>query len=152
MASLRASLDAARPTDREGTGRDGLTNWDVRWRSSLQPRAGACVVSAVEVTGVVEVVLPEWRNAADAIQPLRVRWQRFEDALREHEQGHVRIAEAAVAQIRSQVAALSSAPSCEALDREIKKRATAVLEAARAGERDYDRTTRHGETQGAVFP
>ena len=72
------------------------------------------------------------------------RWRRFIAALRTHEAGHARYAYEHVGDVK----AVLSGPSCA--------NASAAGEAAirRIAQHDvtYDLETRHGATQGAVFP
>ncbi len=148
---LIASLDRNRPRDRSGTGRYGLTTWDLRWQHGLRPSPGACSVSDFESDLSIEIVLPEWSDRGRAEESLRLRWDRFLEALGRHEEGHARIARAAAADLAARVARLPPAADCDAAEAAVRRLGKQVIEAARAGERRYDDETRHGATQGAIF-
>ena len=80
---------------------------------------------------------------------LKTAWARFATALARHEDGHSRLALAAVAELHKQVAALSDDLDCDTLKKSINDIAKKTLDDFRKRDADYDRATNHGVTQGA---
>ena len=82
---------------------------------------------------------------------LAARWDRYVAALRRHEAAHSDIGKKAAATIeaRSGESHLSSSARCSRRSSTRLRRSSS--RDARKEERKYDETTRHGETQGAVF-
>lgn len=135
--AIRGAIDAARPTDaHDGERVDALTTWGMRWS---WPRKGkACDLKAARVTFAATVRMPRLTGAAP------VGWERYVAALERHEAGHARYAYAG----RRRVLAAIRGATC-ATANAAAKAALAKLDAYGV---TYDRETRHGMTQGAVFP
>jgi predicted secreted Zn-dependent protease len=79
------------------------------------------------------------------------QWDAFMRALSLHEARHVDIAAAGARAIRREIEGIS-APSCAGMDIRTRAAAERVLTAHREQDRQYDRRTRHGMTEGAVWP
>jgi len=77
-------------------------------------------------------------------EAVRVRWQRYVNVLARHEANHVRRA----FENRGSVLAALRASSCADATRD----GQAAIRRLGQHDRDYDRTTRHGFTEGAHFP
>ncbi len=142
VAAIRASMNARRPTDpRDGQPHDATTSWHISFRYRDDP--GGCHASQDPEFSAV-VTLPRLADEGRVSSEALGRWRRFIAALRTHEAGHVRWAYEHVGEVKAAL----TAPSCAG--------AGAAGEAAirRIGQHDalYDQQTRHGATQGAVFP
>ena len=73
-------------------------------------------------------------------------------ALVKHEDGHKAIGTNAADYIRDAGFKLPPEPLCSELARSVDKMTSEILERYRQREREYDRDTDHGRTQGARFP
>jgi predicted secreted Zn-dependent protease len=151
-AQLRADLDRLGPRDRSGKRYDAHTTWNIAWAYRFVRGVRGCRASFVTATVDVRQTLPRWRERAGASAPLVQRWQTYELALQEHEDGHRDIAVRAANAAHRALTELPAAPNCDEMDRRANAAGQAILEQHRQQERDYDRTTKHGVTQGAVFP
>lgn len=128
-AELRTQLDAKGPE-----GHDAYTTWHV-------------------TTDVhINVTLPRWRGPVDENDALLRRWRRYLDALKEHESGHRETGFRAATDITQTLPTLPPLPTCEGADEAANGAARAARERYRPLDTDYDGLTRHGATQGAVFP
>ena len=148
---LRKAIDRLRPTDAKGERFDAHTKWDVRWRYQLTLGERSCALREFGTSVQILITLPNWarRPAGSA---LAARWERYSEALSEHEREHVAIGVRAASAIQERVSALEAAPTCQLLEQSIKTKAESILDEFRAEEATYDRRTRHGATQGALFP
>ena len=144
LASLAASIGAARPTDPHGNERvDALTHWAIRWRWTGKWH-GACDLAHARVTFSATVTLPRLVDGSALPPALLDAWTRYIAALERHEAGHVRYAY----DHRGDVLAAIRGARCATAARA----AQAALNRIAAHDIAYDRDTQHGLTQGAGFP
>lgn len=142
--AIRDSINEGRPKPAEGDAFDARTSWryQTRW---FNDAAGVCDPTTAEVVMTIVVTLPELatRDALDRRE--RERWDRYFAALIGHEHNHVRVAMAAAEQLRT---FMRSAPDCATMEA-VQQQIGASIQAANDA---YDETTRHGRTEGAVYP
>ena len=146
-AELRAQLDVKGPE-----GHDAYTAWHVTWRFPFTQTGEGCTTGPVTTDVHINVTLPRWRGPADERDPVVRRWRRYLDALKEHESGHRETGFRAATDISDTLPGLPPKPTCEAAEEAANATAREVLERYRTADTDYDEETRHGATQGAVFP
>lgn len=153
LPALHASLEAARPWKDKAVFA-GMTDWRLDWRYRVEPAEGGCRCVSFTTTLAITTTLPRWAagDAAAAAPEVKEAWTRFIQALGEHEQGHARLALAALADVHHKVKGLGSDPDCEALGRRLEETARRAVEEHRRRDRDYDLRTRHGASQGAGLP
>jgi predicted secreted Zn-dependent protease len=135
----------------EGRPAFGLTRWSVTWHARWTQGIARCRVTTAEVAVPIEVTLPRWSAGGDARSGLADRWDRFVSALSVHEAGHADIGAAAAAEIRRALAGLE-APDCGSMQRLAERRVDRLVEAFARRDREYDRITGHGSSQGALWP
>lgn len=140
---LRAQLDVLGPVGSDNYRWDAYTSWFIRWN---WPGYGssACNLSEVSVTYNNEVIFPRWTTSENTSSEMIANWERFTQALAEHEKGHVDIV---ISSIQSVKDAIMGA-TCDTAD----AAAQAALISIRQQDASYDETTGHGATQGARFP
>lgn len=140
---IRSSINHSphRPPASEGRQMDALTTTNYEW-SWWDNGNGRCDPSRAQATLKAEVILP--RLIGPVSRELSQQWNRYMANLRLHEAGHVEIAKTRFADV---LAAVQS-PDCAGINNAIKR---IIGEVQQAGA-EYDRQTKHGITQGAVFP
>lgn len=143
---LRADLSRKGPMGETGIRGDGYTEYRIGWKFSMTANDGVCRANAVVVNLDVTMRLPRWPGAADAPHSLRETWQQFSKHLREHEDGHHRLAELAARDVRRALKKRHSAASCEALEARLNTAANKVLRAYRDRQADFDRDTDFGRS------
>jgi predicted secreted Zn-dependent protease len=140
----------------DGKKYDSVTSWRVKWDYGYDRGSQAC--SAVSFKASVEVVFryPQWVNAGGGdggvSQPLVAKWDRYMKNLAIHENGHRDMAVKAAAELSHAVAELPPAQSCADLDREVRALCRLRMKKLNEDEKAYDVSTKHGLTQGAIFP
>lgn len=98
----------------------------------------------IAVSEAITVIFPRWVAAGSAPARTAGNWQRYVAALARHEQGHVELIRARVAEMPSLLAG-----SCAGVD----DRGRAALASIAAAGAAYDVSTESGATQGALlFP
>lgn len=141
---IRRSLDARQPRDpNDGMPVAALSSWSMHW-SWRARRGGGCDLSKPTIDFRARTLLPRLVSERDLTPELRARWRAFLAAVHAHEARHVRYAY----EHRRDVAAAIRASDCASAE---AAAATAVRTIAQR-DVDYDRATRHGVTEGAVFP
>jgi predicted secreted Zn-dependent protease len=148
---LRASMHRSKPWKEESDMAllVGLTTWHIEWRFKVTPTPNGCRCSSFTTRTAITNTLPRWLPPTNAPPQLKTVWTRFATALGQHEDGHSRLALAAVAEMHKQVKALGENSDCDALKRSINEVAQRTLAEFRKRDLEYDRTTNHGVTQGA---
>lgn len=145
--TLRQALNAATPITVDGQRFHGHAHWDVRWTFRWSRDAsGRCRITEVTTRLRSEVQLPELRRATP---DQRALFDRYLPALSRHEQGHVQFGRDAARAIDQGIAQLPAAPDCATLERQANALGHRLLREHTERERQYDRDTRHGASQGA---
>jgi predicted secreted Zn-dependent protease len=145
--TLRQALSGATPIRENGKRFHGYTRWNVRWSFRWWREAsGSCRITEVTTRLTTEVQLPELRSATAA---QRAVFERYERALSRHEEGHVQFGRDAAQAIDRGIAALPEAADCATLEREANALGHRLLREHAQREKDYDRSTGHGASQGA---
>lgn len=150
-AELRAQLDRLGP-ETDGERHDAYTAWHVTWHFPFVQGDDGCATGPVTTDVRVVVTLPRWQGFADEGAPLVQRWRRYLDALKEHESGHRLTGIHAASDITEQLPQLPPKPTCGEAEEAANALARSILDQHRARDVEYDGETRHGITQGALFP
>lgn len=146
---VQAALDAATPIHVQGQPFYAYTRWNVqhdyRWWEEAD---GRCRITSVQVQLKTRIQFPRLHAVPVA---LRQRSERAMAALQAHELGHHAFGQRAARKIESLILLLPEQSSCVRLTQEVDARAARVIDEFSAQEREYDRQTEHGRTQGAYF-
>jgi len=136
----------------DGRKYDSVTTWKVTWEYGYDRGPRTC--SADSFQAKVELVsrYPQWARNDDAPQPLVEKWNSYLQSLEYHENGHRELAVAAADELTRAVEALPPAPTCAALDQEIRTLSREYMRELDVNEKAYDEDTTHGVKQGALFP
>jgi len=144
-SELRKSMNQLRPKDPYDNNRpvDAYTDWYISWN---WPGYGidTCDLTAAVVSYKIKLTVPRWQAPANASHELIAKWDKYIQSLVLHEKGHV---ENVVNNYLSVKTAIQSA-TCTTADAAGQK----ALEPLRKFDSSYDSETKHGATQGAIFP
>jgi len=145
--TLRQALQAATPIVVNGRRFHGYTRWNVRWNYRWWREAsGRCAITEVTTRLSTEVQLPELHNASPQQQ---ATFDRYLRALAQHEQGHAQFGRDAAQAIDQGIARLPAAADCVTLERNADALGRRLLQEHVEREKQYDRDTGHGASQGA---
>lgn len=144
--TIRASLNSIGPTDITGKHNDAITYWEPRWHWDATPDGGGCDLAHLNFTFAITVTLPRLdADDRDHISPqVLEKWGEYMAALIEHETGHVKHAY----EHSQDIANAIRSSSCDGADAAGKAQVRELMKF----DTDYDSETRHGETQGVMFP
>ena len=145
---LRADLKRLGPVGETGVRGDGYTEYRIAWRFSMKLKQGVCRAHHAEVDLDVTMQLPRWDKPAGVSTQLAETWDRFSEVLREHEDGHHRLAVSAAREVRRKLKARVKAANCEALKSKVNATANEVLSEYREKQLQYDLKTDYGRGQG----
>ncbi len=151
-SSLRQRLLVS--TDYQGREKrfTGQTDWHIEWRACFEPAGLTCRIGGVSSVVKVTYTLPRWVDRPNAPPGWRDRWDRYITSLAAHEKGHGAIALEVARLIEQALVGLENNEGCEALNLASSRVVDEVMSRGEALQRDYDRVTAHGSTQGARFP
>lgn len=129
-------------------GYDGFTTWHIRWNYRFQATARGCAIGDVTVSLAIAFTMPrlESRNSV-----LKASFDAYVAKLQKHEDGHAENGRSVARRIEKGIAGMS-AGSCDDLQRDANLFGDRAIDDGKALDAEYDRQTRHGETQGAVWP
>lgn len=150
LPALRDSLKDKAPGGKDGQGFHALTEWSVGWNFNYSRERNVCRIKNIDTRITAMMTLPAWEDKAIASDDDQREWERYSQALREHEDGHYLMATSVASDIQLQLAKLST-PDCDTLAAEFNARAQAILDAYRLKEIAYDHDTGHGQSQGAIL-
>jgi predicted secreted Zn-dependent protease len=152
---LAAQVKELGPTDPENQGgsfagyaRTRFT-WDVDESVPLGAKRERCMIESVDIYLDVWITLPRWEPPTSAPQALVAEWGRYLERLRFHELGHTEIALRQANEAARATKGLIG--PCGEVHEKADERIARILAREKALQRSYDRSTRHGVTQGAYL-
>jgi predicted secreted Zn-dependent protease len=149
---LRKQMQALGPDD-PVTGEKGFgyTRAEFHWSDRYESDAGVCRLTEVTVEMTIVETLPEWNPASQASGRLAKKWSTFLAHLVEHENGHRQIAIEEAMAVHDAIQDVQPQSDCHELQRQVSHAIERIERKADRENAGYDRSTNHGETQGAVF-
>lgn len=153
-AALRKQLSQRGPLDLAQNRRyDARTDWSVQWSFRYHQTGDRCRIQTASSSVDITMTLPQWQLPNNnAPQSLVDEWNQYLVALRLHEVGHQQHGIDAATEVLQRLNSFSSYASCSSLETAAQAAAQAIIQQFNQRDIAYDRTTRHGYTQGAVFP
>lgn len=151
--AIRSSLNRNgpySPSDRRRV--DALTRWGLHWSFRYDEEPDGCRLAAATIEVVVQVEMPELRDAERLAPSVWERWEAYSEALRAHEQGHVDQVLRGAGSLQAAFDTAGAMESCSELGRYLHDLGQAYVQALAAADAHYDARTGHGASQGAVFP
>ncbi len=151
-SEVRANLMRFGPRGDWGERFDGHTRWFVRWHYRFREGEQSCEISSVATVVDITITMPRLAANAEIPPELERAFSAYTDKLMEHEKGHAENGIDVARRIEKAIAALPPKPSCDEFGDAANALGESLLDEAIERDRDYDRRTEHGRTQGAQFP
>ena len=139
VQELREAMNQQGPIDHAGDRSDADTRWNITW----QWGAGG-PSTAVAKIDYIRVTFPRWNPPEDAQTDVIESWRNYIQILARHEGNHVQF-------VHGELPNIQAAVRQGATEADADEAGNAALEVLRQRDLDYDRDTRHGATEGAVF-
>ncbi|SDS45094.1 DUF922 domain-containing protein [Pseudomonas oryzae] len=145
-ASLGRSLNRNSPIRHDGLTYHAYTTWTVNWTYRWTDAGGYCRISevATQLHGIIK--LPRLEGGSES---LRGQFDRYLQALHQHELGHYQIGRKAALEVDRELRALPVMANCQRLSAAANRIAHQVVDRHKEEERTYDLITVHGRLQGA---
>lgn len=140
---LRQQMNTLGPTDSYGR-HDAYTKWDIIW---MKPCNG---MPSVKVN--IVFTYPKWLKPDNPDSSLDAKWTRYIEALKNHESGHQDIATRATQEIMDTLYGLPNTSNCAEQNQQVVNLGNNIINKYKQEEIQYDNSTNHGRTHGAVFP
>ncbi len=152
--ALSASLDANALADpHEPPSRYyARTDWHLGGNWYWKPSLRGCAVDHGQVTMQVTVTLPLMAEQKAVPANVQSRWARFIENTILHESGHVKIALQGARDYQRDLGNFPVAADCNRLKSQLQDLFDNAFGSIDKANVRYDGETRHGVTQGAVFP
>jgi predicted secreted Zn-dependent protease len=152
---LRRQLDKFGPVDKE-TGKkfDARTDWLIEWHYYYKESSKDCQIDQkrVDVSLTLTFTYPEWKYPPDAASSTVDKWNTYTKNLILHEEGHATIADEGAQVIYETILDMPASATCNALEKATNAAAQEKIDEIKQQEKQYDKETEHGKTQGAIFP
>jgi predicted secreted Zn-dependent protease len=149
---ILADIHIKSPVQHNGRRHTAQTRWHVNWRFWWHDNGDSCKITRVTTTLDVVYTLPRLKTGSSMPEDLLARWEAFNTALLEHEQGHKDLGVRAANEIENRISAMEPKDSCSRLEQDANRIARDVIDEYSRIEEEYDRSTNHGINTGAVFP
>jgi predicted secreted Zn-dependent protease len=127
------------------------TKWDLRWSIRHTQDATGCSLTAASIEVYAVVTLPALRDAAALDASALQRWQRYVQALREHELAHVENEVAGAEALRVALLDLESYGDCLQLGATVNALGEQQKQLILRADSRLDAETEHGALTGATF-
>jgi predicted secreted Zn-dependent protease len=144
-------MRARGPATPDGKRWTAYTRWDIRWRFEFDESPRGCRIGGIDVRLRIRYTMPRWEEPREASATVARQWSRFIDALEVHEEGHGDFGREAAERVEAELPRLPARRDCQAASRAANAVGDRIIEEVAADERDYDRRTNHGATQGTAF-
>ena len=152
--STRDEIEASMTAAKRGTfleGHSGATTAETHINFSRRQLAKTCEATMTQFNLTLTYTYPKWTASPASAPELVEKWNAFIAALIVHEQGHAQIEVKRAAVVMQELQNLPAYATCEAFDAAWQAKASALDEETTQIERQYDRDTQGGKTQGVIF-
>ncbi len=152
--AISASLDANALSDphEERSRYYARTDWHLGGNWYWKPSTRGCAVDHGEVSIQITMTLPALADQAAAPANVKTRWTHFIENTITHESGHVKIALQGAREYQRDLGNYPPAADCDVLKSQLQDLFERSFDSIDQKNVNYDAETRHGVSQGAVFP
>jgi len=137
---------------KDGKKYHSLTSWSLKWDYGYNQTSLSCTAESFQPVIDINIRYPKWAKTGNPPAELQEKWDRFMTNLITHEEGHRDMVVEAASEAALAVMRLPPQATCADLDREVKKLCHTRMKQLDEDSKNYDAETKHGLTQGAVFP
>ncbi len=147
-AQLMSDLNHASPIKENGEIFHGHTDSNIRWKFSWQSKHGKCRISKVNTYVDITYTLPK-RIHKTTDRDLQKIWDEWFPALLAHEKNHATHAINTATKIEQTIKNLTPYSNCKDLELAANKKGNILIKALNKLDKEYDKKTDHGQTEGA---
>ena len=147
---IKPELMRRSPIRERGGSFNGHTDWLVNWSFSSTSGAYGCQLNSYQTTVHVIHTLPKLSSYVTDKRTIEV-FNTFNEALTQHEVNHGNNGLAAAREIDKAFSEIQPQQNCRNLERMINDIGNSIVQKYIYADREYDRTTQNGFTEGAVI-
>ena len=151
VQQLVARMNEAGPVETDGKHYFARTDWTLKWQYRYETRAGRLVLTVVSLTVDANYSLPRKQPPAAGNDRMAAEWTRFLAAVALHERGHAENAMRHAKQLYATLRQQRTFANKEELEAFVNARGNQCIADASAEDLEYDKNTKHGDTQGATL-
>ena len=148
---LGKALDQKSPIIFNGKKYRGYTQWQVNWNYRWWETANSCKITTVKTTLTVTYTLPRIPDNHRVDAETRQSFNRYWQALFNHEQNHKNSGLFAAREIEKALLNLAAFPTCQQLQTTANQIGNNFIQKYRQRDIEYDRLTDHGLTEGVML-
>ena len=145
-ADILTSLKENSPIHENGKIMYGSSNSDVKWNLKWKHNSQICWITSVNTKVNTTYTLPKLIEGGSGIDDF---WDNWYPNLLTHEKGHHKLAIDAAEEIERTIRKMPSFSTCDLLEKNANNIVLESINKLRRLQKDYDKRTNHGETQGA---
>ncbi len=145
-ADILTSLKENSPIREHGKTMYGISNSDVKWNFKWKYNSQICWITSVNTKVTTTYILPKLIEGGSGIDSF---WDNWYPNLLTHEKGHHKLAVDVAEEIEEKIRKMPSYLTCDLLEKNANNIGLKSISKLRRLQKDYDKQTNHGETQGA---
>ncbi len=144
------ALNRRSPVRENGLIFHGNTDWNVSWRFQIQPAPGECKLFDIHTQLDIKYTLPLLDKRVQNKKTIE-RFNLFSKALTKHEHNHGLNGKKAAREIDNTLRVLRPEADCTQLEQTANVLGQKIIRKYTVIDREYDRITQHGRTEGAFI-
>lgn len=145
-ADILTSLKENSPIHENGKTMYGSSNSDVKWNLKWKHNSQICWITLVHTKVTTTYTLPKLIEGGRDVDSF---WDNWYPNLLTHEKGHHKLAIDAADEIEGKIRKMPSFSTCDLLEKNANNIVLESISKLGRLQKDYDKRTNHGETQGA---
>lgn len=146
----RAMMEAS-PIKENGRAFMGDTRWHVLWDFKWNKNNNICTITSANTSLNISYTMPALATDVDLTEDTRQAFDGYYAALFKHEQEHMYSGLYAAREIEQALLSLGSFERCKRLEYEANTSAKKILKKYYERDKEYDKKTDHGRTEGVDF-
>lgn len=147
---IKSELMRNTPIRERGGSFNGHTDWNIDWQYQTRQMPNNCQIHNVQVKVHVIHTLPALSEYVTDEQTITI-FNKFNNALTKHEKNHGNNGLLAAREIDKTISEIQPQPNCRNISRMIDDMSYAIVQKYIFADREYDRITQSGLSEGAVI-
>ena len=149
---LREQMDRLGTRGADGVTFDANTASRIRWDFTYHTSSDECRIGSVLVLLDIRYLMPSWDGHRSAPRSLQEAWDGYLERLAAHEHTHGDLARKAAQDLEVTLLGLPGRRYCDEGGKVANELANEKVRELQRQDAEYDERTRHGYTEGAIFP
>jgi len=148
VESLGSELDLKADNKANGKNYRARAQWDVQLDYKWEVSGSNCKISSVTTAVNVNYVMPKLFSESVSTS-IKDTFNKYYLALMHHEKGHKNTGVRAAKELALIIRNMPSMSNCQKLSERVTEKSNSILQKYRQLDKNFDKYTKHGHTQGA---